>query len=143
LVKGGFKAATSSPTQIDAWWQQSPQANIGIATGLVSGLLVIDLDSLEALAAFKRLHEQRSSEPLPPTPVVVTARGWHVYFAMGHGGPAILCSTGQGSEKGIDVRGDGGYALAPPSIHPSGHVYAWDFTLLDGTANPRLYSLVP
>ena len=61
---------------------------------------------------------------------------------MGYGDP-IRCSTGQDDEKGIDVRADGGYVLAPPSIHPSGHVYTWDLTLLDGTASPRLYSLVP
>jgi hypothetical protein len=142
IVAGGFKAATVSPSQIRAWWMWSPEANIGIATGLASGLLVIDLDGREALAAFKRLHEERSNEPLPPTPVVVTGRGWHIYLKMACGTP-IRCSSGQGDEKGIDVRGEGGYVLAPPSIHPSGHVYTWDSTLLDGTANPRLYSLVP
>jgi Bifunctional DNA primase/polymerase, N-terminal len=142
IIKGGFKAASVSPAQIEAWWGKWPNANIGVATGFASGLLVIDLDGPDALAAFKRLHSERSNQPLPPAAVVVTARGWHIYFAMGYGDP-IRCSTGQDDEKGIDVRADGGYVLAPPSIHPSGHVYTWDLTLLDGTANPPLYSLVP
>lgn len=142
IVRGGFKAASVAPSQIETWWARWPEANIGIATGHASGVLVIDLDGLEALTSFKRLHGASSKEPLPRTPVVVTARGWHIYFAMECGEP-IRSSTGQDDEKGIDVRADGGYVLAPPSIHPSGHVYTWDLTLLDGTANPRLYSLVP
>jgi hypothetical protein len=54
-VKGGFKAATTDARQIEAWWRQWPDANIGIATGAISGIAVVDIDGLEALARFREL----------------------------------------------------------------------------------------
>lgn len=131
LVKGGFKAATVDPNQIRAWWQQWPTANIGIATGRASGLLVFDIDGkpgLDELAKLTRLHG-----PIPSTPVVVTSRGWHIYLALPQGDAGrIPCSSGDG----LDVRGDGGYVVAPPSVHESGHVYYWANELRDDGTNP-------
>jgi hypothetical protein len=125
------------------WWRKWSEANIGVATGSASGLLVIDLDSLQGLAAFKRLHVAHGGEPLPPVPVVVTGRGWHIYLSIPPGSERIPCSTGKESEQGVDVRADGGYVVAPPSIHPSGRVYRWDFSLCDGSTTPPLFALVP
>ncbi len=118
-VKGGFKAATTDAHQIDAWWRKWPDANIGIATGTVSGLIVIDIDGADGLGALKSLVAQHGT--LPRTAIVKTARGWHVYFSMPAMCAPIPCSTG----GGLDVRGDGGYVVAPPSRHASGHVYQW------------------
>lgn len=118
LVKGGFKVATVAPAQIRAWWEKWPDANIGIATGQASGILVLDIDSPEGLAALKRLRELHGE--LPATMVATTARGWHFYYQLRQG-EEIRCSSGEG----LDVRGDGGYVVAPPSIHETGAVYAW------------------
>jgi len=118
-VKGGFKVATTDPKQIRAWWTKWPDANIGIATGAVSGIVVIDIDGPGGLAMLKQLESELG--PLPSTPTVKTARGWHRYFKSPASGPAIPCSAGDG----LDVRGDGGYVVAPPSLHASGHVYKW------------------
>jgi putative DNA primase/helicase len=118
-VKGGFKAATTDPRQIEEWWCKWPGANIGIATGSKSELVVIDIDGANGLATLQSLVAQHGV--LPRTAIVKTARGWHLYFAMPATGTPIPCSTG----GGLDVRGDGGYVVAPPSRHASGHVYQW------------------
>ena len=118
-VKGGFKAATGDGRQIEAWWQKWTDANIGIATGAVSGLIVLDVDGTAGRATLKALVDQHGL--LPRTTIVKTARGFHVYLAMPSGCAPIPCSTG----NGLDVRGDGGYVVAPPSFHASGHVYQW------------------
>jgi len=118
-VKGGFKVATTDARQIEAWWQQWPNANIGIATGVLSRLVVIDIDGASGLATLRDLVKKYGT--LPRTAIVKTARGWHLYFAMPSRGAPITCSSGDG----LDVRGDGGYVVAPPSRHASGHVYDW------------------
>jgi hypothetical protein len=118
-VKGGFKAATTDPLPIAAWWAKWPDANIGIATGRASGFFVLDIDGPQGLATLQTLVAENG--PLPRTPIVKTARGWHLYFTMPISGVGIPCSTGDD----LDVRGDGGYVVAPPSNHLSGHVYKW------------------
>ena len=60
-------------------------------------------------------------EPLPRTAIVKTSRGWHLHFKLPAKCALIPCSTGDG----LDVRADGGYVVAPPSRHLSGHVYQW------------------
>jgi Bifunctional DNA primase/polymerase, N-terminal len=143
LVKGGFKAATVAPSQIEAWWKRWPDANIGIATGQASGIMVIDLDSPDALRRFKDICTDRNINPgaeaLNATAVVVTSRGWHIYFHIPNDTARIPCSKGVSLEQGVDVRADGGYVVAPPSIHPSGHIYRWERTLIDGSQHPPLF----
>jgi hypothetical protein len=119
-TKHGYKDATVSPPQIEAWWAKWPDANIGIATGMASGIAVLDVDGP---AGMQRLVDlvRDSGTTLPATPCVVTARGIHIYFALGPGERAVMCTSGDG----LDMRGDGGYVLAPPSRHPSGHIYRW------------------
>jgi hypothetical protein len=117
-VAGGFKAATADPEQILAWWRKWSDANIGIATGAVSGIIVLDVDGAEGHAALQKLIAKHG--PLPRTPVVKTARGWHLYYGLPPG-KVISCSTG----GGLDVRGEGGYVVAPPSVHASEHIYHW------------------
>ena len=117
-VSGGFKVATTDARQIKAWWRKWPDANIGIATGAISGILVIDIDGREGLDAWQILLAQNRASLRTVT--VKTARGWHLYFKL-PSGFVIPCSTG----GGLDVRGEGGYVVAPPSIHASGHVYRW------------------
>jgi putative DNA primase/helicase len=118
-VKGGFKVATTDARQIEAWWRKWPDANIGIATGLVSGIIVFDVDGPEGETALQELV--RKYGPLPQAPMVKTGRGRHLYFRPPASGIAIPCSAG----GGLDLRGDGGYVVAPPSVHRTGVVYRW------------------
>jgi Bifunctional DNA primase/polymerase, N-terminal/Primase C terminal 1 (PriCT-1) len=116
----GVKDATRDPARIAQWWQNDPTYNVAIATGAPSGVFALDIDGVDAEAALCRLETEHGS--LPPSVEVITARGRHIYFRM----PAtdIRNSAGKVAAK-IDVRGTGGYVLAPPSIHPSGHRYCW------------------
>ena len=82
------------------------------------GRFVVDLDDPDAVAWFANSCGRHGGAP--KTLTVRTARGYHVYFTCGR---EVPCSTGR-LAPGADVRGDGGYVVAAPSIHPSGHVYA-------------------
>jgi bifunctional DNA primase/polymerase-like protein/AAA domain-containing protein/primase-like protein len=115
-TRNGCKDATTDLAQIERWWRHSPGANIGIATG--GGLVVIDVDGPEGEAALQALQGEQG--PLPETATAKTSRGRHLYFRT----PKdihIPCSA----RDGLDVRGDGGFVVAPFSRHISGHVYEW------------------
>jgi len=119
--EGGCLAATTDGNMIRQWWRTEPRYNVGIACGSVSGIFAVDVDSPEAetrLAKLEAYHDR-----LPPTVEVITARGRHLYFRYAPGHP-VRNSAGK-IALGIDTRGDGGYTLVPPSIHPSGRAYAW------------------
>jgi hypothetical protein len=122
-TQNGVLDATTDLARIEAWWEAMPEANIGIATGRASNLLVLDVDRHggrdgdAALAALEARHGA-----LPPTVTVATGCGRHLYFRIG--AYAVQNSTGKLGE-GLDIRADGGYVLAPPSRHPSGQSYAW------------------
>lgn len=120
---GGFKNATRDRAQIEAWWRERPSANIGIATGPASGVWVLDLDT-DHERAWALLRECGA----PDTLRARSAKGWHLYFRLTHGvsiGSRARLQL-EGAKVGWDVRGAGGYIVAPPSVHPSGSVYAWD-----------------
>lgn len=97
-----------------AAWDAS-DFNVAIITGEPSGVVVLDLDSPEAIEAVERLN-------LPSTPTARTARGLHLYFRRPAGG--LRNKVGVGGIK-MDVRGDGGYVVAPGSVHESGVRYEW------------------
>lgn len=77
LTPHGFKDATTDQATIRHWWMEHPAANIGVATGRASGVVVIDVDGPEGEESLKALP------PLPETFTVRTARGRHLYFACG------------------------------------------------------------
>jgi hypothetical protein len=108
-TRNGLKAASADAEQVRDWWTAWPDANVGVPTG--DGLVVLDLDSEDAI-------QEAESRGLPSTLEVRTAKGRHLYFA----GEARTCA---GILPGMDIRGAGGYVVAPPSIHASGHVYEW------------------
>ena len=116
----GLKDATADREIIRAWWQQQPDNNIAIATGPASGIFVVDVDGLDAEATLRRLEAEHGA--LPATVEVITARGRHIYFKWPQ---APLRNSAGKIGTHIDVRGDGGYVLSPPSIHPSGRRYSW------------------
>jgi hypothetical protein len=94
--------------------EERPWPGVGVVTGGISGIVVLDADSPEAVEELKRRGH-------PPTPTTKTARGLHLYFR--HPGGELPTRIGLGS--GLDLKGDGGYVVAPPSKHPSGSVYEW------------------
>jgi hypothetical protein len=126
LVPHGLKDATTDEDLVRSWWAASPRANVGIATG--RGIDVIDIDSPAARTALMEI----SPEPLAPSHVVRTGRGWHLWYSSSG------LQTRTGALEGIDVRGVGGYVVAPPSLHPQGQRYAF----LD-EANGELLDVVP
>jgi hypothetical protein len=117
----GVLDATTERGRIEGWWGSVPNLNIGIATGAVSGFFVLDADGNDGEASLGKLEAEHGK--LPATVEVITGRGRHCYFRMGEHGP-VKNSASQ-IAPGLDVRGDGGYVIAPPSVHPSGRVYCW------------------
>ena len=94
--------------------EEKPWPGVGIVTGIISNVVVLDADSPEAL-------EELTRRGHPATPMAKTARGVHAYFQ--HPGSELPTRIGLGS--GLDLKGDGGYVAAPPSKHPSGTAYEW------------------
>ena len=127
---GGCRAAGTAPAVIDGWWARWPAANVGIATGAVSGIAVLDVDGELGRRSLAELETRHGV--LPGTISSVTARGVHIFYAHVDG-------LGIGAGRygpGLDHRGDGGYVVVPPSVHPSGHVYTW----LDAADDPAPWS---
>jgi hypothetical protein len=117
----GLLAATTDPETIKQWWSANQDYNIGIASGETSGVWVIDIDGDTGEATLRALETEHGA--LPPTVEVVTGSGGrHLYFRLAD--EPIRNSAGK-IGPGIDVRGDGGYVLAPPSMHPCGRCYQW------------------
>jgi hypothetical protein len=92
-------------------FEQNPNANLGIVTGHVSNLLVLDADAPGVIKKWG----------VPVTPISETARGRHYYFELQN--EKIHSATSLA--EGLDIRAEGGYVVAPPSIHPTGKSYEW------------------
>jgi hypothetical protein len=114
LVPHGLKESSTDQATLEGWWEASPAANIGLRTGVAFDALDVDTDGWKSLAC---LVDENGC--LPSGPVVMTANGAHYWFKV----------TGQGNRArfrpGLDWRGQAGYVLAPPSVHPSGSLYEW------------------
>jgi putative DNA primase/helicase len=121
-TQNGLKDATTDRDQIEAWWTSWPDANVGIRTGADSNLVVLDIDAKSnGEQSLARLVEEHGL--LPRTVAALTGGGGrHLLFK--HPGPELRNSAGK-LGPGLDVRGDGGYIVAPPSRHASGACYAW------------------
>jgi hypothetical protein len=103
------------------WFDRWPDANIGIVTGEISNLIVLDVDPKHGGDDSLSELEHRFGV-LPETVEARTGGGGrHLYFT--HPGTAV--PNRAGLAQGIDLRGDGGYVVAPPSLHPSGQIYSW------------------
>jgi hypothetical protein len=130
--------ATTDPEQINLWWSENAEFNIGIPTGAKSGITVLDFDTPEAWAFGQ-------TEGIPLSPTVRTGKGYHVYCRYQEG---VRNFQKRADLPGIDLRGEGGLVVVPPSIHESGAVYTWldGKTLIDlplgdlpGWVLPRTY----
>lgn len=118
----GFQDASSDPVQVAEWWSRWPNANIGMPTGIQTGVLVVDVDprhgGRESLQALMDAHGG-----FPLTPEVRTGSGGsHYYFKAPYPCPGNSANL---LGKGIDTRGEGGYVAMPPSRHVSGGIYQW------------------
>ena len=104
----GVHDATTDEQQINEWWSMEPSANIGIATGKDSNLIVIDVDGDPGMQSMRQVVPQLPKEH---TRVIKTPNGHHLYYLYN---PSF--HTGAGFMTGLDVRSDGGYVVAPPSL---------------------------
>jgi hypothetical protein len=120
-ISKNLERATTDLKWIVGWWD-TRDFNIGIATGSGSGVWVLDVDGDEGEATLRELETQHGL--LPPTVEAITGKGRHLYWRWPIG-RVIRNRQNTSFMPGLDVRGDGGYVLAPPSIHPSGRVYSW------------------
>jgi hypothetical protein len=117
LVRHGIHDATCDPAQLERWWQRWPQANLGLATGIIFD--VLDVDGPAGLAALRQLA--RPVGLRLPGPLVATGGGgWHHWFT-----PTGLGNRPPRGLAHVDWRGIGGCVLAPPSRHASGEHYRW------------------
>lgn len=119
-TKNGLKDATTDCEVIRRWWAKWPAANVGIITGRASGIVVLDLDEggEEALAALCAQMGELSKT----VEAMTGSGGRHLYFSA----PEVAVSnSARKLGPGLDVRGDGGYVVAPPSVHKTGRAYAW------------------
>jgi Bifunctional DNA primase/polymerase, N-terminal/Protein of unknown function (DUF3987) len=119
LTANGFKDATTDPKVIGEWWSKWPSANIGLATGAVSGIVVVDIDNPEAKEELKKVLP--SDYDIQAVARSATGRGWHLVFAH----PGVDIKNRTGILHKVDVRGDGGYIIVEPSTHISGKQYKW------------------
>jgi len=121
-TRKGLKDASTDPAQIRQWWRLYPLANVGIAMGRKSGLVAIDVDPRAGGdASLCELLEKYGE--LPNTLEAVTGGGGsHIFFA--HPGVSFKNSSSSLGE-GLDVKTDGGYVVAAPSLHASGKRYQW------------------
>lgn len=106
---GGFKNATCDAKQILQWWTRWPDAQIGMPTGAVNHLFVLDIDGPAGDAAVERME-------LPETFTVETRPGRRQLWFYQPSGIVTRCTAGVLARQ-LDTRGDGGYTIAPPSIH--------------------------
>lgn len=152
VTKSGLNDWTDNPGQIDVWWGQgehagkrgNPRYNIGMACGQVSGgIIAIDLDchsdeanGLDYLRDWEVEHGK-----LPETWTQIT----------GSGGKQLFYRAGQdirnsaNGEIGVDVRGNGGYVVLPPSLHPCGDCYEWSIRPDDmdvADADDKVYDFI-
>jgi Bifunctional DNA primase/polymerase, N-terminal/Primase C terminal 1 (PriCT-1) len=122
ITKHGCKEATRDPQVITAWWTSYATANVAVAIGEPSGVVVLDIDMKRGLNGETDLEalEQKHGS-LPSTVEAITpSKGRHLWFT-GPGRP-VPCSRGV-LAPGLDIRGDGGYVLVPPS-----HVVEADYS---------------
>ena len=126
LTPHGCKDAKKDLGAIRAWWMRYPDASIGVATGAISNLIVIDedIDEDKDLNGYQEVTQwERINGNLPETVRAITGRGGaHLYYK--YTGKDI--KNRAGILDGVDVRGEGGYVIAPPSYHPNGTQYQWE-----------------
>lgn len=150
----GFKDGTTDTGIIDGHWIRNRSFNVGVATGKASGVVVVDIDPRNGGDATWLALLAEHGAPPPTLTVRSGAGGTHYYFAY----PEGVDDLRSGSDKlgrGIDFKAEGGYIVAPPSIHDeTGQEYRWEMTgaevvaplpkwILDATRSAKVLQLAP
>ena len=136
LTANGFKDATTDPEKINEWWTVHPDANVGIATGDMSGGLVaidMDIDKEKGKDGYHSFMDWCKANflVLPDSWLSITGRGgYHLIYRSLFPVPSKI-----GWLEDVDIRANGGYIVAPPSVHPNGTLYQWE-------QDPAEYELV-
>lgn len=143
----GFKDASNNPDRIHFWWDHHPERNVAIATGSqFSHLVVVDVDNKNGHNGSEALHDwEKEHGELPETVTALTGSGGtHLFYYSDQ--PYL---SKRDILDGVDVRADGGYVIAPPSIHPeTGNTYEWEGEWDEDTAfmcshiDPGMQSLI-
>ena len=130
-IKNWVNAAFTTATEVESWWSKSPTSNIGILCGNLgkgTGVVVIDCDEhpdrdesgLKTLNDYEKDHGE-----LPETLVAITGSGgMHFLYRTDRNIPKSEDKT-EDKRVGIDIRADGSYIVASPSVHPNGKAYEW------------------
>lgn len=113
-----YQKEPADESMINAWWNRFPNANIGLVTGTISGLAVIDIDTDEG---FEAIAELIAGDLVIPT-VVTPGGGKHYYFRCSDKN----LSNNSRTIPGCDLRANGGYVLAPGSTNGNGKAYTWE-----------------
>ena len=118
-TRHGLKDASTDRATIEGWWKRWPFSNVGLLTGVKFD--VCDIDGEEGDRALGDVARAAGDpEMVTGGPMASTGRGWHLLFApTGEGNRARLVDH-------VDWRGQGGYIVAPPSVHASGRLYRWE-----------------
>lgn len=129
-----FQQHMPTQAELDQWFKRWPAANIAVVTGALSHLVVLDVDPRhggdDSLADLEKRHG-----PLPDTVEAISGGGGrHIYFAH----PGGIVHNRVGFVPGIDLRGDGGVIIVPPSLHPSGRRYEWEVSHHPEDLDPAL-----
>src|ERR1700690_1230160 len=109
-----FQKRRATESEVREWFRKWPNANVGIVTGSISSIVVIDLDGPEGIESAKKLGLSSSC-------ISLTGDGKHLWYKH----PGVNVENAVRVAPGMDIRGDGGYIVAPGSIHESGRRYRW------------------
>ncbi len=121
ITQAGFHDASKNLKEVEAWWKKDSWASVGIPTGEVSGLIVLDVDPRNGgQASLAKLVEEHGE--LPKTVTCRTGGGGVHYYFRHPGGHLPKAKPWQG----VDVQSDGGYVVAPLSVHIRGETYMWE-----------------
>lgn len=116
-----FQQRVAGNDEIARWFRRWPDANIGIVTGRISGIVVVDVDARHGGPDSVAAAEARYGTLVATVEAETGGGGRHLYYAH----PGVPTANRVALLPGVDLRGDGGCVVAPPSVHPSGRRYAW------------------
>jgi putative DNA primase/helicase len=117
LVRHGLSDATDDGVLVRRWFQAYPEANLAVRTGLISGIVVVDIDPRHGGSI--ELARDEFGLPVDTFTVKTGGDGWHLYYQIRD----RRVIRGHKLHPGIEVKGEGGYVLLPPSRHKSGKLY--------------------
>lgn len=121
LCSKGFKSATTDKVVLQEWNNKFSNCNVGIPTGSINNIFVVDIDGEKGIESLNRLERIYGKLDAP---TVTTGKGKHLYFKMPEN-TDIKSSVSKIADH-IDIRANGGYVVAPPSVHENGHRYTWE-----------------